>query len=64
MIISWIKAFKNSLKKIDIASEDEQFITEAELKMYWNAAEKLINEIIKVNYDELNLTFYAQSIYN
>ena len=32
--------------------------------MYWNAAERLINEIIKVNYDELNLIIYAQSAYN
>ena len=43
---------------------DEQLITQAELKIYQNTAERLINEITKVNYDELNLTIYAQSIYN
>ena len=43
---------------------DEQLITQTELKMYQNAAERLINEIIKVNYDELNLMIYTQSAYN
>ena len=32
--------------------------------MYQNAAEKLINKIIKVNYNEFNLMIYAQSAYN
>ena len=32
--------------------------------MYWNAAERLIDRIIKVNYDESNLIIYAQSAYN
>ena len=32
--------------------------------MYQNIAERLINRIIKVNYDESNLIIYAQSIYN
>ena len=43
---------------------DEWLITQIELKMYQNAAERLMNEIIKANYDELNLTIYAQSAYN
>ena len=38
---------------------DEQLITQAEFKMYWNAAERLIDEIIKANYDEFNLIIYA-----
>ena len=45
-------------------SNDEWLITQAEFKTYWDAAERLINEIIKVNYDELNLIIYAQSAYN
>ena len=32
--------------------------------MYQNAAERLINEIVKVNYNEPNLMIYAQSTYN
>ena len=32
--------------------------------MYQNAAERLIKKIVKVNYDEPNLTIYAQSTYN
>ena len=32
--------------------------------MYQNAAERLIDKIVKANYDELNLTIYAQSAYN
>ena len=39
-------------------------ITQAELKMYQNTAERLMNEIIKVNYDEFNLMIYVQSAYN
>ena len=45
-------------------SDDERLITQAEFKTYQNAAERLINEIIKVNYDEFNLVIYAQSTYN
>ena len=32
--------------------------------MYWDTAERLINEIIRVNYNELNLIIYIQSVYN
>ena len=32
--------------------------------MYWDTAERLIDKIIKVNYDESNLVIYAQSTYN
>ena len=32
--------------------------------MYQNAAERLIDEIAKANYDEFNLIIYAQSVYN
>ena len=59
-----MKAFKNELKTVNIASDDEWLITQAEPKMYQNVAERLINEIIKANYDELNLAIYAQSAYN
>ena len=45
-------------------SDDKWLITQAESEMYWNAAERLINEIVKINYDELNLMIYAQSVYN
>ena len=45
-------------------SDDEQLITQTEFKTYWNAAERLMNEIIKANYNEPNLMIYAQSIYN
>ena len=45
-------------------SDDKWLITQAESEMYWDAAERLINEIVKINYDELNLIIYAQSIYN
>ena len=45
-------------------SDDKQLITQAELKIYQNAAERLIDKIIKVNYDEFNLTIYVQSTYN
>ena len=45
-------------------SDDKWLITQTESEMYWNAAERLINRIVKVNYDELNLVIYAQSIYN
>ena len=49
---------------MNITFNDKQLITQAESKMYQNAAERLINEIIKANYDEPNLTIYAQSAYN
>ena len=44
--------------------KNHQFITEAKSKIYQNAAERLINDISKVNYDESNLMIYAQSAYN
>ena len=56
--------FKNELKTVNMILNDEWLITQAEFKMYQNAAERLINEIIRVNYDELNLIIYAQSTYN
>ena len=56
--------FKNKLKTVNMTLNDKWLITQAELKIYWNAAERLIDEIIKVNYDEPNLMIYAQSIYN
>ena len=49
---------------MNIILNDEQLITQAESETYWDAAERLINKIIKVNYDELNLIIYAQSAYN
>ena len=64
MIISYVKAFKNDLKTVDIAPDDKQLITQTESKMYQNAAERLINKITKANHNELNLVIYAQSIYN
>ena len=45
-------------------SDNKWLITQIEFKMYWDAAEKLINEITKVNYNEFNLIIYAQSVYN
>ena len=42
-----------------MTSDDKQLITQTESKTYQNAAERLIDEIIKVNYDELNLIIYA-----
>ena len=56
--------FKDKLKTVNIIPNDKQLITQTEFKMYWNATERLINEIIKVNYDESNLIIYAQSAYN
>ena len=49
---------------MNIISNNEWLITQAELKIYQNAAERLINEIIKVNYDKFNLAIYVQSTYN
>ena len=40
-------------------SDDKQLITQTESEMYWNTAERLIDKIIRVNYDELNLIIYA-----
>ena len=56
--------FKNKLKTVNITSNNEQLITQTELKMYQNTAERLMNKITKVNYNELNLMIYAQSAYN
>ena len=47
-----------------MTSDNEWLITQAESEMYWDAAERLVNEIVKVNYDELNLMIYAQSAYD
>ena len=47
-----------------MAFNDEWLITQAELKIYWNAVERLIDEIVRFNYNEPNLTIYAQSTYN
>ena len=51
--------FKNKLKTVNMTSDDVWLITQTELKMYWNTAERLINKIIKVNYNESNLMIYA-----
>ena len=44
--------------------KNEQLITETEFKIYQNAVKRLIDEIIKANYDKPNLIIYAQSAYN
>ena len=59
MIVSRVKAFKDGLKKVDMAPDDERLIAEAEPKMYRDAAERLINGIAKANYDEPNLAIYC-----
>ena len=56
--------FKNELKTVNMTLIDEWLITQTELKIYQNTAERLIDKIIKVNYDEPNLVIYIQSIYN
>ena len=47
-----------------MTSDNKWLITQAEPETYWNTAERLIDKIIKINYNELNLAIYAQSIYN
>ena len=56
--------FKNELKIMNMTFNNKWLITQIELKIYQNVAERLINKITKVNYDELNLTIYIQSTYN
>ena len=64
MIVFRVKAFKDDLKTVDIAPDDEQLITQAEPEMYQNAAERLVDGIAKAKYNKLNLAIYTQSVYN
>ena len=64
MIVSRVKAFKDGLMAVEMASEDERIITDAEPQIYRDAAERLVEGIAKANYGEPNLAIYEKEDVN